>query len=92
MDLITELRAAMDKQQARADMWADTGDTAGEGAAGDELRRMVAAHRKILDLHVATDTAEVFGEVSTITYCPICRDDGECPTLEALAEGYGIEP
>lgn len=52
----------------------------------------VAAKRAIVDQHTVTATSEVFGEVSTVTYCPICRNDGQCMTLWLLAQPYAERP
>lgn len=69
--------------------------------------RMVAAHRKILNLHDPRANLDAAGgeralqRFATAYYCPTCggRDwdieeigDEPCDTLKALAEAYGVEP
>lgn len=101
-DLITRLRAAIDGQQARAEDYR-LGDTRAASDAGEELLRMVAAYRKILDLHTAeggecvvchgeAEMQEHYdseAEQETVTW-ESDRSPYPCATVLAVAEGYGI--
>lgn len=71
----------------------------------DTVLRMVAAHRKILDLHAPDggmcitccglpDIEETWDSETEVETREWRRDDltHPCPTLLAIAEGYGIEP
>jgi hypothetical protein len=52
----------------------------------------VEAKRQIIAEHTVTETSEFEGKTATITYCPVCRNDGECPTLRLLALPYADHP
>lgn len=52
----------------------------------------VDAKRRIIEQHTVTEASEFEGKTDTITYCPICRNDGECPTLRLLALPYADHP
>lgn len=103
-DLTTRLRAAIDEQRDCAETWSCDGSGWPITALGDELLRMVAAHRKILDPHVAADDLYP-GQATPGEPDRGCRgcgwdaqgfyitpDVADCPVVHALAEGYGIEP
>jgi hypothetical protein len=45
----------------------------------------VESKRRIIQLHSTSETSDFEGKSLTITYCPICQNDGECPTLRLLA-------
>src|SRR2546423_10960409 len=63
-------------------------------AANDPARVLadVDAKRRIIELHSTSDTSTFEGRTATITWCPICRNDGECPTLRLLALPYADHP
>lgn len=57
----------------------------------------VDAKRRIIDEHtvrVPVEDSPYLGPalVSELVYCPICRNDGECPTLRLLALPYREHP
>ncbi|WP_225811303.1 DUF6221 family protein [Streptomyces spinosus] len=54
--------------------------------------REIDAKRQIIEQHTVSETSEFEGKTDTITYCPICRNDGECPTLRLLALPYADHP
>ena len=53
--------------------------------------RMVAAHRKILDLHAGTHECPALDHHGKVDGFALALD-GDCLTIHTLAEGYGIEP
>ncbi len=72
---------ALSSQQQRAvASWIADNDPAAK------LRR-ITADRKILDLHPRT-----YSPTHSLWMCNPCDHPHPCPTVEALAEAYGIEP
>lgn len=103
-DLIARLREAIDKteQIARAAVgfdygvkdWADDGDPVNVHIARHDpasVLRMVAAHRKILELHACAPYRYQWEAERGI--CRECEDvEWPCPTVLALAEAYDLTP
>lgn len=54
--------------------------------APDLVEADVEVKRRIVGLHTetATDTSS-WGDTHTVTWCPTCSNDGQCPTLQAMA-------
>lgn len=98
MDLIAFLAARLseDEQQARAakDIAAKrTHYRAAVTVRADRELREAEGKRRILDLHTASEEAQLEGRSNTITYCPICGNiTFPCPTLRAVTLAYADHP
>lgn len=62
-----------------------------QGAQGG--REATNALRRILDRHIASETAEIEGRTGTVTWCPVCGNVAfPCDTVRDLAAVYADRP